>query len=313
MAQVEEKPLLSLCIPIYNRLSYLERQLTRMLEDKALFEKQIELIISDNCSTDDLHTCCVKFQQLGLRLVYHRNTTNMGADGNFEWCFHNASGQYIWLLGSDDVPVEGVLNIVLEYLKSSCYGLVHLSMCQACQRAKVFNNPDELLLDISYWITFLSANIIKSDSLQSLSLTGYRGTNMIQVPAYLNACLKAESNLIIYNNSFFEEDSDAANNGGYNFFKVFVDSLYSIYQSFVDKGLLSKKTFRRLKRNEYEDFLLNFIIQLLLKRNARKDNFNLQGSWMILFKYYGMCFYAYRLLFHRLFSAAIRRVFAGIK
>lgn len=44
MAQIEKKPVLSLCIPIYNRIAYLERQLTRFLEDKQLFEEQVQLI-----------------------------------------------------------------------------------------------------------------------------------------------------------------------------------------------------------------------------------------------------------------------------
>lgn len=58
MAQIETKPLLSICIPIYNRLSYLERMLDRFLEEKELFESRIELYISDNCSEDDLQSCC---------------------------------------------------------------------------------------------------------------------------------------------------------------------------------------------------------------------------------------------------------------
>ena len=46
-----KQPLLSLCIPIYNRLEYLKRMLERFLEDKILFEETIDLLISDNCST----------------------------------------------------------------------------------------------------------------------------------------------------------------------------------------------------------------------------------------------------------------------
>ena len=37
-------PILFLCIPIYNRLEYLEKMLERFLEDKDLFQKYIYLI-----------------------------------------------------------------------------------------------------------------------------------------------------------------------------------------------------------------------------------------------------------------------------
>lgn len=36
-------PILFLCIPIYNRLEYLEKMLERFLEDKDLFQKYIYL------------------------------------------------------------------------------------------------------------------------------------------------------------------------------------------------------------------------------------------------------------------------------
>ena len=81
MAQIEIQPLLSLCIPIYYRQAYQERQLARMSEDKDLFEEKIRLFISDNCLTDDLQTCCEKYQQKGLKLICHRNETNLGPDG----------------------------------------------------------------------------------------------------------------------------------------------------------------------------------------------------------------------------------------
>ncbi|MBR4625234.1 MAG: glycosyltransferase family 2 protein [Alphaproteobacteria bacterium] len=106
-------PLLSLCIPIYNRLPYLERQLKRMIEDKDLFKEKIQLIISDNCSSDDLLSCCEKYKSQGLNLHYHRNETNIGPDGNFDWCFHNAGGKYVWLLGSDDIPEKGILSQIV--------------------------------------------------------------------------------------------------------------------------------------------------------------------------------------------------------
>lgn len=101
------QPLLSICIPIYNRLSYLEKMLSRFLEDKDLFQTEIDLMISDNASQDDLKSCIDKYEKLGLNIRYNRNETNLGPDGNFLYCFNHVSGRYCWLLGSDDIPVEG--------------------------------------------------------------------------------------------------------------------------------------------------------------------------------------------------------------
>lgn len=59
-------PILFLCIPIYNRLEYLEKMLERFLEDKDLFQKYIYLYISDNCSSQNLASCCDKYKLKGL-------------------------------------------------------------------------------------------------------------------------------------------------------------------------------------------------------------------------------------------------------
>lgn len=306
MAQVTQQPLLSICIPIYNRLSFLERQLNRMLEDKELFEEQIQLIISDNCSTDDLKSCCEKYQQHGLTLTYHRNETNLGPDGNFDWCFHHVDGKYVWLLGSDDIPMKGLLREILEVLEGVGYGLVHLSITPRNERLRIYRNDNGILADINVWITFMSANIIRTDSVRHFDLKEYMGSYMIQVPAYLNACLSIEDNALLYLGQLFEEDSDAANNGGYNLFKVFVGNLFGIYKEFVDKGVLSEQTYERIKKVEYKVFLVSYIVKLLVLR--KRGNFDTNDSWRILWKHYGNKPYAYYYLIRQLSSSVLPRL-----
>mgnify|MGYP002522644779 CR=1 FL=1 len=287
MKVTPQKYILSLCIPIFNRLSYLEKQLGRMLEDKDIFEEQIQLIISDNCSSDDLRSCCEKFQQQGLKLIYHRNETNIGPDGNFDWCFHHADGKYVWLLGSDDVPVKGMLREMIDVLNDSDYGLVHLSISRLSQKLRAYHKDETLLADINVWITFISANIIKTDSVRDYDLSSYIGSYMIQVPAYLNACLTADDNALVYFGQLFEKDSDASNNGGYNLFEVFVENLFGMYQQFIDKGMLSQKAFELIKEREYKTWLVGFVVDLLILKKVKRKNFDQTNAWGVLRKHYG--------------------------
>lgn len=291
MAQVKNKPVLSLCIPIYNRLAYLERQLMRFLEDKELFDEKIQLIISDNCSEDDLSSCCQYYSDKGLNITYHRNETNIGPDGNFEWCFYHAAGNYVWLLGSDDIPVQGFLKILVHYLENGEYGLVHLSKKKRKQELTIYNTSDEMAVAVNYWITFMSANIISTDSLKSVKLSDYKNSFMIQVPAYLNACCSYSKNAIIYLPSYFEKETDNANNGGYNFFQVFVTNLFNIYDSFVNRGLLSKDAFDRIQKIEYKEYLVDVIIHNLIFKQKR--NFSVDGGWSIIKEHYKCKAYAY--------------------
>ena len=279
-----KQPILSICIPIYNRLFYLEKMLYRFWEDKDLFDEKIYLFIADNCSQDDLQSCCAKFQTMGLNLCYHRNDENIGPDRNFELCFHSGKGKYTWLLGSDDIPVSGFLRRILAQLERNDYGLFHLSMRPQGSALIEFRDCNEMAVAVNYWITFMSANIIRTDTIDGVDFSSYRQSNMIQVPAYLNACTISKINAVSFLCPPFEKDSDADNNGGYNLFKVFVTNLFAIYENFVDRGLLSQSAFDEIKKIEFKEFLSGFIVRLLIFRTNK--NFEVTDGWNILRKYY---------------------------
>jgi len=264
-----------------------------MMEDKVLFEEQIQLIISDNCSTDDLRSCCEKYQHQGLKLIYHRNETNIGPDGNFEWCFHHADGKYVWLLGSDDIPVKGLLREVLSLLENSDYGLLHLSILPRKEKLRVYKNDQTILADINVWVTFMSSNIIRTETIKAFDLTEFVGSYLIQVPAYLNGCLTSEVNALVWLGKLFEDGSDAVNNGGYNLFKVFVANLFGMYQPFIDKGVMTLKSFELTIEEEYKTWLVGFVVDLLIIRKSRRRNFDLTDAWCILRKHYGKYPYFY--------------------
>lgn len=279
--------------------------MTRMLEDKDMFEERIQLIISDNCSEDDLKSCCEKYQKQGLKLQYHRNETNIGPDGNFEWCFHHSDGQYVWLLGSDDIPVKGLLREVLSLLENSDYGLLHLSIRPRKEKFKRYHNDQTILVDINVWITFISSNIIRTDTIKAFDLSEFVGSYLIQVPAYLNGCLSAEDNVIAYLGKLFEDCSDSANSGGYNLFRVFVENLFGMYQHFIDKGKMSQEVFELVKEHEYKMWLVGYVVDLLILKRAKRKNFKLDNAWGILYMHYGGYSYFYYTTLIRAFKSAI--------
>lgn len=286
-----KQPLLSLCIPIYNRLEYLKRMLERFLEDKILFEETIDLLISDNCSTDDLESCVNEFKSKGLKITYNRNQKNLGSDGNFLYCFNHAKGKYCWLLGSDDIPVKGFLNSLVTVLQGKEYGLVHLNHhSDGLSQLFEYSDNQKMVENIAHWITFMSSNIINTKNIAFINSNQYMDTYLIQVPYYLYSCLNSPVNAI-YKYSCFEKDDDSANNGSYNLFQVFVQNLFDVYERFYQQKMLSRKVIENIKRNEYEHFLFPFIKDLLVLK--KKSNFDKKHAWHILFRCYGLKWYFY--------------------
>ena len=110
-----QQPLLTLAIPTFNRSTYLA-ELLETVAPQLIAESRVELLISDNCSTDNTAAVIERFRSLGLRLRYLRNEANLGVDANFLQCFNQAVGKYFWLIGDDDVLTSTALAHVLALL-----------------------------------------------------------------------------------------------------------------------------------------------------------------------------------------------------
>ena len=122
------QPLLTLAIPTYNRANFLAELLETLLPQlTGLPDATAELLISDNCSDDETAETVEDFRSRGLPCRYLRNATNIGADGNFLQCVEQATGQYVWVLGDDDLLVPGAIRDLISLLEQQEVHLVYLS------------------------------------------------------------------------------------------------------------------------------------------------------------------------------------------
>lgn len=92
-----DEPLVSICIPTYNRAGMIGSAIESALGQSY---RNVEVIVVDNASTDSTEEVVRKFKD--NRLHFHRNSTNLGLFGNFNKCVELASGEFIHILHSDD-------------------------------------------------------------------------------------------------------------------------------------------------------------------------------------------------------------------
>lgn len=115
---VDTSPILSICIPTYNRAAFLPALLDSILSEidgltQGLSGKDVEIVISDNNSTDDTDRVVAFYQELLPRLVFLKQTENIGADRNYIAAIAASSGTFSWLMGSDDrVEAGGVAHVL---------------------------------------------------------------------------------------------------------------------------------------------------------------------------------------------------------
>ena len=106
-------PLVSIGLPVYNGEHYIARAIESLLaQDYAL----IELIISDNASTDRTPEICREYAAKDSRVHYHRNSTNLGVVKNFNRVFELASGDYFMWAGDHDLRAPTYVSRCMEIM-----------------------------------------------------------------------------------------------------------------------------------------------------------------------------------------------------
>jgi glycosyltransferase involved in cell wall biosynthesis len=100
-------------MPVYNSETTIENAILSILNQDY---KNIELIISDNSSTDKTSEICWKFANMDSRIKFVRQDSNIGPTANFEYVLTSSSGEYFMWAAGDDTRSSGFISANLEAL-----------------------------------------------------------------------------------------------------------------------------------------------------------------------------------------------------
>lgn len=97
---INSDKLVSILIPVYNREKYIVECINSALSQTY---KNIEVVVVDNCSTDNTWEVISRIALEDNRVKIFRNEENLGPVLNWEKCLINAKGDYVKILWSDDL------------------------------------------------------------------------------------------------------------------------------------------------------------------------------------------------------------------
>lgn len=173
-------PLLTIAIPVYNGANLISKTLESIAQQiQHIPFGKIEILISDNASTDDIKSKVDKYLSVfGASLTYSRNSSNLGYDGNIAELSKRATGDYIWFFGCGEVMLPDALCRILESLADkSCdnlllnFGIESEDNPGEIQPSGVsllndarFSTAEEFLKETGMAITPMSANIISREA-----------------------------------------------------------------------------------------------------------------------------------------------------
>ncbi len=92
--------LVSIGVPVYNGERFLRFALESLLSQT---HTNLEIIISDNASTDGTEAICRSYAAQDKRIRYYRNERNLGAARNYNLTFEKSSGKYFKWAAHDDM------------------------------------------------------------------------------------------------------------------------------------------------------------------------------------------------------------------
>lgn len=122
--------LFSVIIPIYNTEEYLEEAIESVINQTLSFEKNIQLILVNNATTDNCGIICEKYRdQYPKNVIYIVLDKNVGPSGARNRGVKFATGKYVHFLDSDDKWSPDAFAIAYAYFET-CYKDVDVVSCR---------------------------------------------------------------------------------------------------------------------------------------------------------------------------------------
>jgi len=110
---VNPNPLISICIPIYNAVEFIEETIDCFINQTY---QNWELILQDDCSTDSTWELLNEKYDHNPKIKIYQNNINLGIGKNWNQAYDKATGEYVVIFNADDLVVDDFLARGISYL-----------------------------------------------------------------------------------------------------------------------------------------------------------------------------------------------------
>lgn len=132
---MNESPLVSIIIPIYNVEKYISSCLDTIIKQTY---KNIEILLIDDGSTDNSSKVCDEYAKKDNRIIV-AHKTNVGVSKTRNTGLEMAHGEYIYFVDSDDYISLNTIERLIETLKESGCDCAYLNAVEVDDDGNIFN------------------------------------------------------------------------------------------------------------------------------------------------------------------------------
>lgn len=247
------KPVLSICIPTYNRCEFLIKTIESIVNSNVFLNTHdVEIVISNNNSSDDTDMICKKYvDKFPSKIKYIKQENTIFADENIFKTVEYANGLYCKLNNDTCGYKYGIIDKIVEYLKVNKEDSIFFynKNVLTTNYTKVITLGD-FIKNVSYHSTWIGSFCIKKEVYNNLSNPSEcRKLRLQQVDIY-GKLFKQGFSMLIWEDDFFEVASIQKKGGDYNIAEVFGKNYFTILTKYKNKkNGISSKIFNCEKNN----------------------------------------------------------------
>lgn len=262
-------PVLSICIPTYNRAYILDKSL-QTLVCQDIFQKtnEVEIVISDNCSSDNTRSIVYKYiNKYGDKIKYSVNQKNV-QDMNFPLALKLGKGKFLKLCNDTILYSKTSLEDMIYIIKNNLDDMPILFFLNEKEKNTYsYNSLNEFIAKVSFMITWSGSFGIWKDDVKYLKyMEKFTNTRLCQ-SAVLLKMIDDKKNVKVITNHLFDLYKPSLS-GNYNLAEVFIQNYLQILKPFVSPDIYNSEKYRILAEH-----VLPRQFNLGVKYYYKKENF----------------------------------------
>ncbi|MBF8983786.1 glycosyltransferase family 2 protein [Lutibacter sp. B2] len=161
--------LISIIMPTYNCGNFIAESVESVINQTY---SNWELIIVDDCSTDDTETVIKKYSGKDERIKFYKLSVNSGAAVARNYGTNTAQGVYIAFLDSDDLWHENKLKKQIDFMKDNKYAFTCTTYAQIDESGKKNGVVIKVKKKVDYNAVLLSCPIGNSTVIYNANILG---------------------------------------------------------------------------------------------------------------------------------------------
>lgn len=249
--------LLSLCIPTFNRAPFLRETLESIVLQPAFHHAEdIEIVISDNCSTDTTETVSMEYvERFPGKVNYFRQPQGTNpTELNFVSVLEKADGRFLKLHNDNLLFMDASLEKIVDTLRDpqTCDASVVFFTNGLFQHegTKVVNNLNDFVRSASYMATWIASFCVARCAFLSLDNVGrHAGLRLIQTDILYRIMAGTAHAVLVYDTLF--KPVVGARKGGFNIAEVFGKNYLELMREFVQSNALAHDVYLEEKLNVF--------------------------------------------------------------